>query len=419
MNLLRLGSKSLANRKSTVLLTVATIAISVALILGVERVRQNAWTSFSSTVSGADLIVGARSGAVQLLLYSVFRIGNATNNISYRSFEEIADRKEVKWAIPISLGDSHGGYRVMGTSTAYFDHYRFGNQRSLEFSAGDRFSDLFDVVLGAEVAETLGYELGDQIVIAHGAGTTSFITHDDKPFVVKGILERTGTPVDRTLHVSLEAIEAIHIDWKDGAKIPGQEVSAEMVRKLPLNPKSITAMIVGLESRIAVFGTQRWINNYTGEPLLAILPGVALQELWSLVRVAEKALLMVSLFVIAAAFVGMVAVSLAGLNERRREIAVLRATGAGFRHVFGLLFMETILLTLAGIILGMLLVYMVQFLGQETLELRFGLYMPLTLPTAVEWQLLLGVFVAGVLAGLVPAYRAYRNSLADGLTARL
>ncbi len=192
-----------------------------------------------------------------------------------------------------------------------------------------------------------------------------------------------------------------------------------MVRKLPLNPKSITAMIIGLENRIAVFGTQRWINNYTGEPLLAILPGVALQELWSLVRVAEKALLMVSLFVIAAAFVGMVAVSLAGLNERRREIAVLRATGAGFRHVFGLLFMETILLTAAGIVLGMLLVYLVQFIGQETLELRFGLYMPLTLPTATEWQLLLGVFAAGILAGLVPAYRAYRNSLADGLTARL
>jgi len=419
VNLLRLGVKSLGNRKSTVLLTVATIAISVALILAVERVRQNAWTSFSNTVSGADIIVGARSGAVQLLLYSVFRIGNATNNISYRSFSEIADRKEVNWAIPISLGDSHRGYRVMGTNAEYFDHYKFGNKRSLAFSGGDRFSDLFDVVLGVDVAETLGYELGDKIVIAHGGGSVAFIKHDDKPFVVKGILQRTGTPVDRTLHVSLEAIEAIHIDWKDGAKISGQNVPADVVRKLPLKPKSVTAMIVGLESRIAVFGTQRWINNYTEEPLLAILPGVALQELWSLVRVAEKALLMVSLFVIAAAFVGMVAVSLAGLTERRREIAILRATGAGFRNIFGLLFMEMALLTLAGIIMGVLIVYLAQFLGQEVLELRFGLYMPLSLPTATEWRLLAGVFSAGVLAGLIPAYRAYRNSLADGLTARL
>ena len=363
--------------------------------------------------------MGARSGAVQLLLYSVFRIGNATNNISYQSFQEIAARKEVKWAVPISLGDSHQGYRVMGTSEEYFDHYKFGSHRPLAFSAGSRFADLFDVVLGAEVAQNLGYKTGDRIVIAHGAGTTAFIAHDDKPFTVKGILHRTGTPVDRTLHVSLEAIEAIHIDWKDGARIPGQGLSADMVRKLPLNPKTITAMIVGLDSRIAVFGTQRWINTYKGEPLLAILPGVALQELWSLVRVAEKALLMVSLFVIAAAFVGMVAVSLAGLNERRREIAVLRATGAGFRHVFGLLFMETVLLTLAGILLGVLIVYGVQYLGQEMLELRFGLYMPLGLPTGMEWQLLGGVFLAGILAGLVPAYRAYRNSLADGLTARI
>ena len=245
------------------------------------------------------------------------------------------------------------------------------------------------------------------------------ITHDDKPFTVAGILRRTGTPVDRTLHVSLEAIEAIHIDWRDGVKLQGLGLSADMARKLPLRPKTITAMMLGLENRIAVFGLQRTINTYQPEPLLAVLPGVALQELWSLVRVAEKALLLVALFVIAAAFVGMVAVALAGLEERRREIAVLRAIGAGFRHIFGLLLLETALLTAAGLCLALPLVYLAQLLAMEHLAQRFGLFMPLAPPTAAEWRLLAAALLAGSLAGLAPAWRACRNSLADGLTARL
>ena len=120
-----LALKSLRNRKFTTLLTVATIALSVTLLLGVERIRKEARTSFTNTISGTDLIVGGRTGPVQLLLYSVFRIGYATNNISWQSYEEIARNPNVKWSIPISLGDSHQGYRVMGTSDEYFKYFRF------------------------------------------------------------------------------------------------------------------------------------------------------------------------------------------------------------------------------------------------------------------------------------------------------
>lgn len=418
-NLAWLGFKSLVNRKSTVGLVVITIAISCALALAVERVRVNAWTSFSSTISGADLIVGARSGPVQLLLYSVFRVGSATNNFSWQSYQALAARDEVQWTIPISLGDSHRGYRVMGTSKEYFNLFKFGRQRNLSFQSGVAFDDLFDVVLGAEVAASLGYKMGDKITITHGVGSTGFIEHDDKPFQVVGILDRTGTPVDRTLHVSLEAIEAIHIDWKDGAKVQGMDISASMVRNLILEPKSITAAIVGLNNRVAVFGLQRWVNQYNEEPLLGILPGVALQQLWSIVRIAEKALQIVSVFIIMAAFLGMISVSLAGLNERRREIAILRSVGAGQRQVFVLLVFESFLITLAGLTIGVALLYVMMALSQSLLEQLFGLYMPITLPTVFEWKLL-GIFLlAGALCGVIPGWKAYRNSLVDGLTSRL
>jgi putative ABC transport system permease protein len=212
MYLLRLALASLNNRRFTALLTVFAIALSVCLLLAVERVRTEARASFASTISGTDLIVGARSGSVNLLLYSVFRIGNATNNIRWDSFEHFAEHPRVSWAIPISLGDSHRGYRVMGTSSAYFEHYRYGRKRPLQMAAGRPFADdPFEVVLGAEVAEALNYTLGDDLVLAHGVATVSLVKHDDKPFQVVGILQRTGTPVDRTLHINLAGMEALHV----------------------------------------------------------------------------------------------------------------------------------------------------------------------------------------------------------------
>ncbi|KPW18645.1 Permease, partial [Pseudomonas cannabina pv. alisalensis] len=218
MYLFRLAIASLANRRFTAFLTAFAIALSVCLLLAVERVRTEARASFASTISGTDLIVGARSGSINLLLYSVFRIGNATNNIRWDSFEHFAQSKQVKWAIPISLGDSHRGYRVMGTNEAYFEHYQFGRQQHLEMAEGREFqTDPFEVVLGSEVAKALHYTLGDKLVLAHGVAAISLVKHDDKPFTVVGILKPTGTPVDRTLHISLGGMEAIHIDWHNGA----------------------------------------------------------------------------------------------------------------------------------------------------------------------------------------------------------
>ena len=221
MHLLRLALASLNNRRFTALLTVLAIALSVCLLLAVERVRTEARSSFASTISGTDLIVGARSGSVNLLLYSVFRIGNATNNIRWSSFEWLASHPKVKWAIPISLGDSHRGYRVMGTDMSYFQHYRFGRGQSLQLAQGKPFADMFDVVLGAEVAAALHYTIGQELVLAHGVSEVSLTRHDDKPFKVSGILARTGTPVDRTLHISLPGMQALHVDWQNGIPARG------------------------------------------------------------------------------------------------------------------------------------------------------------------------------------------------------
>lgn len=415
MNLRLLASKSLKSRRSTAILTIFSIAVSVILLLGVDKVRVNAKSSFANTISGTDLIVGARSGSIQLLLYSVFRIGNATNNITWKSYQDIAQQKGVKWTIPISLGDSHWGFRVMGTSRDYFSVYQYGQKQTLKFSSGKQFEGVFDAVVGSEVANTLNYSIGDQVIISHGTGSASFAQHKDKPFVISGILEHTGTPVDRTMHVSLAGIEAMHINWNGAVK---KRKTSKALTESNLQPESITAFLVGLDSKIASFKMQRYINDYTAEPLLAIFPGIALHELWSLMSVAEKALLIISLFVVVAALTGMLAVSLAGLNERRREVAILRSVGASHWHIMGLLITETVLLTIIGIILGLIMLYSSIWLAQPLIEKNYGLFIPITAPNIRELGMISMLLATSFLVGLVPAYCAYKNSLADGMSIR-
>ena len=417
--ILHLAWRSLLNRRATAGLTLFALAVSVMLVLGVEKLRTEAKASFANTISGTDLIVGARSGSVQLLLYSVFRIGNATNNISWTGYQALASHPDVAWAVPLSLGDSHRGFRVLGTTPDYFIHYRYGRRHALAFAAGKPFDDLFDAVIGAEVARALGYKLGESIVVSHGLGGEGFAAHADKPFRVAGILAKTGTPVDRTVHVGLRAIEAIHVDWRGGARQPGLGVPADRLRQMDLQPRQVTAVLVGVKSRFAAFKLQRWINDYRGEPLLAVLPGVALQELWDLMGTAEAALAAVSVAVVAAGLLGMVTMLLAGLNERRREMAVLRAVGARPLHLFTLLVCEATALALGGAMAGLGLLYLALLAARPVLDAHFGLFIGIGTPTAHDAAILAAVVAAGAAAGALPALRAYRQSLADGMMVRL
>ena len=413
-----LALKSVLNRKATAILTILTVAVSVILLLGVERVRTEAKSSFANTISGTDLIVGGRSGQVNLLLYSVFRIGNATNNIDWKSYEEFSQHNAVKWAIPISLGDSHKGFRVMGTNHSYFVNYRYGSKQPLTFQKGKEFEELFDVVIGADVAKKLDYKIGDNIILAHGISDVAFSRHDNLPFTIVGILSPTGTPVDKTVHVSLEAIEAIHVGWESGANL-GHTPNAEVLKQRDFQPKQITAMMLGLNSKIQTFALQREINNYRQEPLSAIMPGIALHELWGMMAVAEQALLIVSGFVVVAGLLGMLSSLLTSLQERRREMAILRAMGARPRHVFGLLISEASALTFLGITLGVAVLFALIAVVAPIVQQSYGINISISAITPHEWKLLMLVQVAGIIIGFIPAFRAYRQSLSDGMTIRI
>ena len=405
---LKVAVRSLLSRKGSAVMTLMAISVAIFVLLGIEQIRQQARNSFASTVSGVDLIVGSKTGSLNLLLYSVFRIGSPTDNISWQAYREIADSDDVAWAIPISLGDSHDGYRVVGTTQAFFEHFSFGKKRRLALSEGEAFARTFDAVLGSEVALALGYSVGTEIILAHGLASTSFTKHDNQPFVVVGVLAPTGTPVDQTIHVQLEGIEAMHAGGASapiGAFAPASAPATDLSE-----PESITAFMLGLKSRMSTFSVQRQINQFSGEPLMAILPGVALSELWQMMSMFENVLRLISALVLLAAVLGMGAVLLASIRERRQEIHLLRMMGASPFYLFCLIEMEAMILCLLGIFLGGVSLYAALFMIGDTVFSRFGLYLDPTLLTPEAALMLGAVLLATLMAAAAPSLKMYTSA---------
>ncbi|GAC23053.1 hypothetical protein GMES_0753 [Paraglaciecola mesophila KMM 241] len=409
--LISLAWSSLCSRKKSVILTFLSLLISISVLISVEHIRQQAKTSFNRTISGADLIVGAPSGQLNLLLYSVFRMGDPTSNIDYQSYEMLKNDQQVAWVIPISLGDSHRGFRVLGTNGDYFTHYQFGDKKSLEFTAGKPFAGMFDTVIGADVAKTLGYQVGDEIVVAHGIGHTSFSHHDHSPFVISGILKPTGTPVDKSVHVTLPAIEAIHLPPSQLAKIldGGGEESVQ--------PDSVTAVILGLKTKFATFKLQRDLNNYQADRLMAVLPGVALAELWQMMGTVENVLRVISVLVLLSSLFGLSTMLLASMNERKGEIAVLRTLGAGPSVIFGLVLLEALMLVVIAIASAISLVSGALALFSDELAAHYGLFLSANLLSWETLQIAVIIALASIITSVIPAFEAYKKALQSRLSA--
>ena len=556
MLILDLALKSLRNRAFSTSLTVGSIALSVALLIGVENVRVGMRESFSNTISQTDLIVGTKGGTIQLLLYSVFGMGAPTENVSWEAYRQWAEHPAVAWTIPYSLGDSHRGFRVIGTNEDFYHHYRYRGGQEIALAEGRANVDLLDVTLGADVAAELNYALGDEIVVTHGLGEVGFLDHSHMPFTVVGVLAKTFTPVDRAIYVTLEGMEAIHLE--DGASTASDDghahehetetppaddghVHDEASESAPADDghvheeddghvhehetetppaddghdhdeeadsapaddghvhdasesaptddghvheeddghahdeetaaapaddghvhdeeaeaspaddghvhdeetaaapaddghahddavdlsiedvevTQVTSFFVGMTSRRDVLQLQREINDFEDEPMMAVIPGVALNEMWQGLGYAETGLRLVTIFVVLVGLLGMLVSLYTSLDERRREMAILRAVGAGPGRIVSLLVLESVCLATAGAIGGLALVYVLLSAGQSFVEAQVGLFIPIRPPGSTELLFLGAVVTTGFLMGFVPALKAYRTALHDGLAVRV
>lgn len=412
MYLVTLALRSLRARLVISALTVASIALSVALLVGIEHVRTGVRESFAGTIRGTDLIVGARGGTTQVLLSTVFGMAAPSGSVAWETYERWSAHPAVAWTIPYALGDSHRGFRVIGTTAAFFERYRFRDQ-SVTFAAGRAPERVDHVVLGHEVATRLGYVIDGEIVLAHGVAEVSFAEHEVHPFRVIGILAKTSTPIDRSLYVTLDGLKAMHEDEAARGIVLGPP-QASAGEQAP-----ITAFLVGTKNRFETLRLQREMNEDRADPLTAIIPGVALQQLWQTVGNAEVAMRLVAFFTLLVGLMGMCVALYASLESRRREMAILRAVGAGPRTIIALLVSESALLASAGALVGVALVYALIAIASGPVEARFGLALTLRPLGSLEWVFLALVVSAGTLVGVIPAWKAYRSSLADGLSVKV
>jgi len=469
--LLSLAWRSLRNRPVTSILTVAAVALSITLLLGVEQARRGMRESFTGTIKGTDLVVGARGGTLQLLLGSVFGIGSPTGSVPYSVYEQWAKHPAIRWTVPLAIGDSHRGYRVIGTTPALFEHWRYRSSGTLQFAEGKVIATDGDMVLGSEVAEKLGYRIGSEVTVGHGLNAVAGLgDHETHPFIVTGILRPTFTPLDRALFVTLDGIEAMHeaeheeLAATGAGAMPGAEVPPAMPDAEPPpmpgaapppampdaepptmpgaipppampgragpaytppenifqdEPRALSAFLVGTRTRFETLQLQREINQFKAEPLTAVIPGVTLAELWRTLGTVEGGLRLVGALTIVVGLIGMLVALYSSLEARRREMAVLRAVGARPGMIVSLLVLESGMLTLLGCALGVGLTMGGFSLAQGVIEARTGVHIVVQAPGALEWIYIGVVLTAGVLVGLVPAWRAYRSSLADGLSPRL
>jgi putative ABC transport system permease protein len=425
---LGLAWQSAWSRRQALSLVTLSVSVSVLILLSVQQLRDDARQSFSNALSGVDLIVGPRGSATELMLYSVFQIGRPSRNMGYAGFESIQQMPQVRWAVPIQLGDTYQGHPVLGTTPTLFKEFQSQGQ-GLRWLAGRPFGDpaqhpeaLTEVVLGAEVARRFGHRLGDALVMTHGSGGGPEDTdHDDQPLKVVGILQPTGAPIDRTVLVNLEGFEAMHQGWGLGISPKAlKSASALSPKASPLDanelkPVSLSAVWVGLHNRAEVFSVRRQIEGLNRDPLMAVMPGVALDELWQVVKVVENSLVVVGMMVAVSAMMSVAAVLLVAMAGRRKELAILRAMGASPKALLGYVLTESLLVCLLGILLGEVLSQALIWSAQDLMRIQFGVMLQPGWPSAQAAWSLLALAAVAMLASVLPAWRAYRLSLMDGL----
>ena len=468
--------QSLLNRWLSCLLIILTLSFSISLFFTVSRIQESVRASFQNTVSGVDSVVAARGGNLQILLNSVFLIGEPNSTIRWSTYNDIIDNNKMNWAVPISLGDSHKGYRVIGTTNNYFKEIKYSSGKNIEFLSGNSFNDVFDVVLGNAVANKLKYNLGAEIIITHGLSDVGEVhtfhsdqeNHDDHSdhadhddhanheehddhsdhadhddhakheehddhsdhvdegheghnhenlgFKVTGILKPTGTPIDNGVFLSLAGIEAMHTGWIGNQKVI--DVSIEQIMQSELKPKTISAIFVSLKNRTQVFQFQRDVLNYKKEAISSVMPGITLSRLWALTGNVDKAFKIITFFIIIIALLGMIAMTIAGLNGRRREMAILRSVGASPTNIVSLLLVESIIISLISCVIGYILMIVIFSIGKDYLQNNYGIFINSFSIKNYDLQMIISIICAALIATIVPAIQIYKNTLRDGLNVK-
>jgi len=404
--------KSVRSRLLPVSLVIITLMASMVLLLSIERVQKATEAGFNQSISGVDTIIGPRSSSLELVLYTVFHLGRPTNNITMKTIDYIKQREDVEYLVPIALGDSHQGFRVIATEKNYFKYIKYSGDKPLSFSSGQAFEEISGAVIGADVAKRLNYQVGTKIHISHGSSRAVAKKHDDFSFQVKGVLKKTGTPIDQAVFIDLRGYELIHLGWQSGTKIFNlKQLDLSSLTEKELTPKTVTAAFVGLKSKLTLFRFAADIKKYPNEAISAVIPGIALSELWSMVGIVDQGFEFLSWIIIVISLISMVSLIISSIDSRKREMTIYRANGATPIYLSILVVLEAIFIGLTAIIGAIILVTLVTYFATEQLNLILGITPEFDWISWDEAKVFAIILISGIFSSLVPAIIVFKKNL--------
>lgn len=428
MNIIALSWKNLINKPLSMLLSIILFALGVGLVSLIMLLNKQLDQQFARNLEGVDMVIGAKGSPLQLVLSSIYHLDAPTGNINIGEAKAFLrpEHPLINRAIPLSLGDSYRGYRIVGTTRNIIEHYQ------AEIGTGDLWEAPLEVTIGSRVAEREGLKIGDTFYSTHGLDINEDLEHDDAgAFQVVGILKPSGTVIDQLILTAPESIWDVH----DHAPAPtaATEDHAEGDHDhdhdhedghdhaaVPLHErvdKDITAILVNFKARNAMtLNLPRTINENTN--LMAANPSYEISKLFDQLGLGEQVLRWLAYIIIGVSFLSIFISLFNSLKDRKYELAIMRTLGASPGKLFTLIIFEGLLLAVLGYILGILLSHVgIELIGQFVKKAdRYGFTGMTFLPG--EYLLLLGALFVGLLAAIIPAWQARQtdihNTLAEG-----
>ena len=403
--------RSLRFRGSAVLLSTLAIALGVALVTAVDALRRESRAHFEGAALAADLVVGPKGDPLRIVLGAVYHVGEDQGTIPESRWRSLAADPRVTRAVPFAFGDTYAGFRVVGTTDALFGmDARHGvpveTAEGAPFGPFDPETKAFEAVLGTTAAAATGLKVGDTFHAEHGLDARADLEeHDEAEWRVVGILERTGTALDRSILVPLEAF------WSMEGHDPTAGKSAGGASEAPRQVSAVAVTVASPSLLIPIFQEIR-----ASDDALAARPLLEIRNLFELVGNADRLLFAVAVLVVVVAAVGVLVSMVNTMNERRRDAALMRALGARRRVVGGLVVGEAAATGAAGALLGLVLGHALVAVGAERIASWSGIPMQPALLGPTDVLVFAGTVALCALAGLAPALGAYRTEVAEGLS---
>lgn len=400
MNRFTLTFAFIKDRPLLTCLNVFIMATAVAMLVVLAKVDHHMQNRLQADAKGIDMVVGAKGSPLQLILSSVYHVDVPTGNIPFPAIHDVKNMPQVKAVVPISLGDSYHGYRIVGTTEKAFDLY----QASLK--EGDVWAESMQAVLGHEVAKETGLKVGDRFAGSHGlvsAGAMSAHVHEASPYLVVGILEARGTVVDRLILTDLHSVWDVHSHDHDHEKDTAGHDGHNH------DDDEVTALLVQFTSPLAAMTLPRHINNNT--TLQAAAPAMEMARLMSLVGLGREAFKAFGLILLVVSGVSLFVMLIGALQKYRYDFAVMRTMGASRSWVASLVLGQSVVLGGAGLCMGFAAGYALTYALPYMMRSAYVDGLSLLPISVLEIQTVILVLGVILIASILPVVQAYRSSL--------